>query len=144
MILISHRGNLNGKLPERENTKAYIGEALEAGFDVEIDAWKDAGCWYLGHDGPAEKITLEFLKNDKFWVHAKNIEALSDLVEVGAHCFFHNIDDATLTSRGFLWTFPGKKLMKNSIAVLPERGGAGAFSESCAGVCSDFIVTYSF
>ena len=37
MILISHRGNVNGKLPNRENTISYIKEAIAKGFDVEID-----------------------------------------------------------------------------------------------------------
>ena len=34
MILISHRGNLTGKNPERENHPDYIKEALDLGFDV--------------------------------------------------------------------------------------------------------------
>ena len=39
MILISHRGNLKGINPQRENEPLYIVEALEKGFDVEIDVW---------------------------------------------------------------------------------------------------------
>ena len=40
MILIAHRGNTNGKLPDRENTNDYIKEAISKGFDVEIDICK--------------------------------------------------------------------------------------------------------
>ena len=40
MILISHRGNTNGKNINRENTKSYIDEAIAKGFDVEIDICK--------------------------------------------------------------------------------------------------------
>ena len=38
MILISHRGNLNG-LSVRENEPEYIHESLVHDFDVEIDVW---------------------------------------------------------------------------------------------------------
>ena len=31
-ILISHRGNVNGKQPDKENTVAYIEDALEKGL----------------------------------------------------------------------------------------------------------------
>ena len=46
MILISHRGNLNGTSPF-ENHPEYIQKALLKGFDVEIDVWffGDGGYW---------------------------------------------------------------------------------------------------
>ena len=34
MILISHRGNLNGVNVKKENSVDYIEEALDQGFDV--------------------------------------------------------------------------------------------------------------
>ena len=37
MILISHRGNIDGKNEVWENHPKYIIEALEAGYDFEID-----------------------------------------------------------------------------------------------------------
>ena len=46
MKLISHRGNLNGRIPERENHPDYIDEAIEAGYDVEIDIWLNDGVLY--------------------------------------------------------------------------------------------------
>ena len=39
MILISHRGNINGKNPEKENHPDYIWVAIQAGYEVEIDVW---------------------------------------------------------------------------------------------------------
>ena len=39
MILISHRGNLEGKQPEQENNPLYIYNALNKGYEVEIDVW---------------------------------------------------------------------------------------------------------
>ena len=46
----------------------------------------------------------------------------------------------TLTSNGYFWTFPGKKLLKNSICVLPEKTDYKEIN--CAGICSDFIEKY--
>lgn len=37
MLFISHRGNLDGLNPKRENTKDYIQEAIDKGFQVEVD-----------------------------------------------------------------------------------------------------------
>ena len=39
MIFISHRGNLEGPNPERENNPDYISEALERVYSVEVDVW---------------------------------------------------------------------------------------------------------
>jgi len=37
MILISHRGNINGRLESYENAPNYIDSAISKGYDVEID-----------------------------------------------------------------------------------------------------------
>ena len=68
---ISHRGNLQGPNPERENEPAYIEEAIKAGFDVEIDVWMVNNELFLGHDEPKYKISPDFLLNhqDKLWCH---------------------------------------------------------------------------
>ena len=52
MKLIAHRGNINGINPQRENTIDYIEEAIELGYDVEIDLNLHKGGFYLGHDKP--------------------------------------------------------------------------------------------
>jgi len=39
MLLISHRGNIDGKQLNRENHPDYIEEALNLKFDVEVDVW---------------------------------------------------------------------------------------------------------
>ena len=43
MIFISHRGNLEIESPSRENSKDYILEAINCGFNVEVDIWKIGG-----------------------------------------------------------------------------------------------------
>ncbi len=137
MILISHRGNINGSNPEMENKPEYIQEALDLGYDVESDVWFIDGNFFLGHDEPQYKVNEKFLQEVGVWCHAKNIDALNQMIENGKiHCFFHQEDDVTLTSRGYLWTYPGKELTSNSIAVLPDKKP----DVEVAGICSDFIV----
>jgi hypothetical protein len=141
MILISHRGNIAGPKPDRENHPSYILEALAAGFDVEVDVWSVDGELFLGHDMPQYEVSIDFLKNDHLWCHAKNLEALSAMLSCEIHCFWHQEDDYTLTSRGFIWTFPNKNLTTGSICVKIGKR-TDDFSESIAGVCSDWIKTY--
>lgn len=140
MYHISHRGNLRGKT-DQENKMAYIETAREAGFEVEIDVWYLDGQFYLGHDGPQETVPESFLENQGFWCHAKNFDALNRmLVNISIHCFWHQEDDFTLTSLGYLWTYPGKPLSKRSICVLPEQSDIEPVE--CLGICSDFIERY--
>ena len=62
MILISHRGNLNGKIPENENCPDYIDKAIHSGYDVEIDIWMIDNELFLGHDGPQYKVIYNWPK----------------------------------------------------------------------------------
>ena len=145
MILISHRGNLNGK-SNKENKPGYIHKALWQGFDVEIDVWYIDDEFWLGHDIPQYKIEENFLENPRLWCHAKNIDTLYKMSSNSLiHCFWHQDDDVTLTSRGYLWTLPGKQLTKKSICVLPEfedKKSKVILPKNVAGICSDFIVRF--
>jgi len=145
MILISHRGNLNG-VSSRENRPGYIHNALVQDFDVEIDVWYVDGNFWLGHDIPQYKIEENFLETPKLWCHAKNIDALYKMTSNSLiHSFWHQDDDVTLTSRGYLWTYPGKQLTEKSICVLPEfedKKSKVILPKNVAGICSDFIVRF--
>jgi hypothetical protein len=138
MILISHRGNINGT-SMYENRPEYIQDALAQDFNVEIDVWWIDNEYWLGHDRPQYLVDESYLENPNFWCHAKNIDALSIMVKnKNIHCFWHQEDDVTLTSKGYMWTYPNKQLTSNSIAVLPK----GTFERKVAGVCSDYIENY--
>ena len=139
MILISHRGNLNGK-SDRENQPEYINETLDQGFEVEVDVWcfGDGGYW-LGHDEPQYLVKKDFLKGDGLWCHAKNIEGLYSMLKDEIHCFFHQEDDVTLTSEGYLWTYPGKQLTDKSICVMPKKVDK---SIDCYAVCTDYVMRW--
>ena len=56
------------------------------------------------------------------------------------HYFWHQNDDITLTSKGYIWAYPGKQPIKNSIAVLPEIHNDDI--SNCIGICSDIIEAY--
>ena len=143
MKLISHRGNIDGKTEEENNPK-YIMDALSAGYDVEIDVWYINEEYFLGHDEPQYEVKIDFLKTGGLWCHAKNIAALHQMVSEGIHCFWHQEDDVTLTSRGYLWTYPNKQLLSNSVCVLPEvqEDFLASMNVEIAGICSDFIARY--
>jgi hypothetical protein len=143
MIWISHRGNLSGSNPHMENKPDYILEAIASDFEVEVDVWKLKDEWFLGHDEGQYKIKNDFLLNGKIWWHAKNLEALEELILLNAKCFWHNIDNYTLTSNNYIWTYPGYPLTSNSICVMPEKFSLENKNfKICAGVCSDIIKEY--
>jgi len=142
MILIAHRGNIDGPNPEKENHPDYIINAISEGYDSEIDIWYKDGKIFLGHDNPQYEIDKYFLLKfkEKLWCHAKNSIALKKLIDIDMHCFFHNTDDVVLTSKKYLWTYPGKELVKGSISVMPEINNDN--TDQCIGICSDLIGRY--
>jgi hypothetical protein len=143
MILISHRGNINGPIPERENHPEYIDEAIVLGYDVEIDLWSIESVLLLGHDEPQYGISQHWLNKrvNRLWVHCKNIEAVEWMNTVGGFLYFwHQEDTLTLTSFNHIWAYPGKQPINNSIAVMPEINNDSI--TACKGICSDYIQKY--
>tara|TARA_R110002050_G_scaffold225929_1_gene361801 strand:- start:49 stop:486 length:438 start_codon:yes stop_codon:yes gene_type:complete len=142
MKLISHRGNINGKIKKLENSPSYIDAAIELGYDVEVDVWKDSDGFYLGHDEPTYPVDLLWLSNRalRLWIHCKNHQALSYLNQTVLHYFWHHDDDVTITSNGIIWSHPRIKPIRNSIAVLPDTEKWKV--NECMGVCSDNIINY--
>jgi hypothetical protein len=141
MIYISHRGNLDGPNKERENSPSYVIEALDKGFDVEVDVWFVDGEFWLGHDEPQYKTDYKFLVNEKLWCHAKNLGAILEMKKYVIHYFWHENDKISLTSKNYIWTYPGNQPISGSIAVLPEIYNDDV--SKCKGICSDFIGNYS-
>lgn len=141
MILISHRGNINGRIIEAENDPLYIDDAIRLGYNVEIDIWFINGEFFLGHDEPQYKTDIGWIddRSHKLWVHCKNIEALSFLNKhnYDINYFWHETDTATLTSKKYIWAYPGRQPIKNSIAVMPELNNDDI--SKCIGICSDYI-----
>jgi len=142
MILISHRGNINGKIESLENNPTYIDSAISEGYDVEIDMWWIDGKIFLGHDKPQYEVEDKWLEDriDNLWVHCKNTDLLNWIKSTLLHYFWHESDTITLTSKNYIWTYPGKQPIMGSIAVMPELNNDDI--TKCIGICSDFIVKY--
>ena len=142
MIYIAHRGNTNGKFESYENEPNYIDMAIKKGFDVEIDIWCIDNLIYLGHDEPQYGIDFRWLRDriTKLWIHCKNLEALILLKNCGydVNYFWHQEDDFTITSMGYFWTYPGKELSSNSVAVMPETKEFKDIEKAYA-ICSDYV-----
>ena len=131
-----------GRIPNNENHPNYIDEAINAGFDVEVDMWWVDGRVYLGHDGPQYEVDDNWLSErvDKLWVHCKNVELLNWIRSTSLHWFWHEEDTVTLTSKQYMWAYPGKQPIIGSIAVMPEIHNENI--SKCVGVCSDYINNY--
>ncbi len=145
MFLISHRGNIAGPLPQFENSPRYINSALKLGFDVELDLWKINKKLWLGHDMPQYEILPKFLYNEKFWIHAKNLEALEWLQnnDTLLNYFWHEKDKFTITSFGDVWAYPSSIIYKNAINVMPELNNLTKQDlKGVKGICSDYISNY--
>ena len=145
MILISHRGNINGRKEELENTVPYIERALSYGYDVEVDVWCINSQWFLGHDEPLDGIDISFLySSPKLWIHCKNYEALKELSikDKKPNFFYHTDEDYVLTSKGYIWAFISKYGEENTICVLPEKSLHDYEICFFSGICSDVIENY--
>jgi hypothetical protein len=162
VILIAHRGLFNGYDEARENLPEQIEQALAEGFNAEIDVRLIDGKWWLGHDEATYEVDDNFLSKEGLWIHCKNLDALSRMTLMShlgvefsdpllsirlanANYFWHQNDDYTLTSRGFVWTYPGGKLNYSSIRNQPEWA-KGWFDDPSEfnttdyfGVCSKFV-----
>ena len=147
MRLISHRGNLNGPNISKENHPEYIMEAIYQGYDVEIDVWY-TDRFMLGHDKPQYKFPFKLLEkfHSRLWIHCKNLEAITRLKAIDPSAsrlnyFWHEKDTVTLTSKNYIWAYPGKQPVGNNcIAVMPENMTSEI--RGFAGICSDIIGTY--
>ena len=138
MRLISHRGNLVGP-SEKENEIEQL-RLVSKFMLVETDVWSIDGNWFLGHDEPKTLVSQEFLTNQNFILHAKNLEALNYLTATKLHYFWHQNDDFTLTSKNFIWTYPHKDVTTNSIIVCQTRQEVAHYKLTDAwGICTDYV-----
>lgn len=144
MILIAHRGLVNGPNKKIENNPNTIKQALNEGFDVEIDLRFNDAKLYLGHDKPKYETTLDFITMPGLWIHCKTIETLLFCIKHISHTnfFFHEEDPCTLTSKGWIWTHPNTPILtEKTIAVVPERTKNIEEMRKliCGGICSDYV-----
>ena len=138
MLIIAHRGNMVGPDEDRENKPQNILRLLSDYPDpkllFEIDVWyfmtKQDNHWvyYLGHNNPTSFVPETFLTNPRIICHAKDIKTFQKLLQIGAHCFMHDKDEAALTSRGWIWKYP---------EILNQDG-------TLMGICTDYAKEFLF
>jgi hypothetical protein len=142
MKYIAHRGLFNGPDKHLENRPEQILEAINLGFDCEIDLWVINSELWLGHDRPQYPVDKQFLDKFGLWIHAKNLAALRWLTDTNLCYFWHENDKFTLTSNNFIWTYPQHELTTRSIMLMPEWHNPtleGLENIKCYGICSDFV-----
>ena len=147
MKIIAHRANINGPNIKNENKKSSIKDCIDLGFDVEIDIRLLDGKLYLGHDRPEAIITKEEIREirNKVWIHCKNLKAFSFFSQIQEefNYFWHEEDSYTLTSKGYIWAYPGEELSPECICVMPEINSSlislkDLRNISIAGICTDY------
>lgn len=144
MILISHRGNISGQNGFTENTHEVIKKALSLGYYVEVDVRYDhSRGFYFNHDemdtpNIRENKYFAHFDTERMIYHAKDLKSLEMLKERGYHYFFHDKEEYTITSQGWIWANIGSKLSSETVCVCPEKGFNGNLMK-CFGICSDFI-----
>ena len=150
MKIISHRGNLTGPNPLRENSIDYIEEAITEGFDVEVDLRVEDDEFYLGHDDAQYFVTLGWLikYRDLLWIHCKNREALEKMSSfaIEFNYFWHESDRYTITNKGIGWVLVGQLPYSKSVIVLPESISLydyhPEYIKNSFGICTDKPIFY--
>jgi len=146
MLIIAHRGNIGGADPAVENHPKQVDRCISGyTWNVEVDVWRDnGGRWWLGHDEPQYEVDIGWLytRSNFLWIHCKNDDALCFLqnnpMSSEFNYFWHESDDFTITSNGYVWAYPGKNVRKpcRAIAVMPELTSNLSLS-NFRGVCTD-------
>ena len=142
MKIIYHRGNINGKSPDEENNPFHLLNAISVGFDVEADVWWRNDVFWLGHDEPVWRLSETLLVEikDRAWLHCKNLEAVQKFMGTDYHWFWHEEDKVTLTSKGYIWCFPGYEVEGG---IMVDHGQDIKPGIIMAGVCTDEPASWS-
>lgn len=121
MLYISHRGNIDKKDTNTENSPRKIEFCIKSGYDVEVDIRYIHRDWWLGHDESQYKVSVEWINkiSKKLWIHCKNYEALFKCHNQWNY-FWHEKDKYTITSKGYIWAYPGCSVNHRSVCVMPE------------------------
>lgn len=144
MLIVSHRGNINGPVNDLENNPKQIDLAISKGFLVEIDLRIINGEYWLGHNNADYKTDVYWIldRADKLIVHSKDLATANDLFKnrKTINWFYHTNEDIVLTSWGWIWAYP-RIYLNNAITVLEEKDLS--FPKYILGVCTDYPILAS-
>jgi hypothetical protein len=152
MKLISHRGNIIGPNPSRENSPSYIDIAISAGYEVEVDINYNNGVFYLGHDTPDFEISEKWMicRKDNIWFHCKNLEAAEQLCRLSYgnkfKFFCHTSDSFVLTSTDHIWVHDLNMNLSDKciIPLLSDEDISKYKGDVVYAVCTDYITLAEF
>jgi hypothetical protein len=142
VIVISHRGNIRGVVPDKENRPSYIDCAIGNGYHVEIDVRSINGELWLGHDEPQYMVDHNWLdkRRNYLWLHCKNLEAAKECWEYRSFC--HSSDSFIYTSTGKIWLHDlSLKVDENTIIPLLSDEDVRKHShlhQFAFGICTDY------
>ena len=121
MILISHRGNVNGSVPEKENRPSYIDSAIQLNYEVEVDLRFINGEFWLGHDTPQYKIEIPWMVKRKqyLWFHCKDKNSVIELINLNKEFkfFCHTNDNFVLTNTNKIWVHDLEGVINNTCII---------------------------
>lgn len=139
---IAHRALVAGPDHEKENNIQTIHTRCQQGLSSEIDIWFHEEEFWIGHDAPRERVTLEFLTSEFLWIHAKNgeafykLQAISNERGLGLRIFYHTQEHYALTTVGDTIILPGVPDIDGFCYMMPEMDRV--IPTVAAKICSDF------
>jgi hypothetical protein len=146
MKIISHRGNIRGPQPDRENKPSYIDAAIGCNFDVEIDLRFDGTKLWLGHDKKEVEVNEKWLLSRKnyLWIHCKDMESVTILKKIDKNFtyFCHHSDPYTLISNGKIWVHKISKNLTDDMVIplMSQQDLEQNFNQNVFAVCTDFPI----
>lgn len=146
MKIICHRARLNGE-SELDNSPEQIQKCIQLGYDVEIDLWANGTFeeknfkLFLGHDYPKYEIDRKFLDlySNKLWIHCKDQESLQYCINSGWNYFWHEEDDFTLTSKGYIWTYMDRQQIPMRNQVILDFSKTPNLDQNYYAICLDYV-----
>lgn len=144
MIIIAHRGNIDGINKNTENDPFYIDRAINKGYFVEIDLWFVDNQLYLGHNNPQYPIDIDWIieRKQNLIIHEKNIDCCLCKDLLLTNRVTHNIDDYAITSTHIGWTTKKELLNENTIWVINEKK-EDLTGLKLLGICTDYANYYN-
>lgn len=146
MILYSHRGNLNKRDIDNENKPLIIDKAINKGFRVEVDIRYINGSYWLGHDNPEYKVSLDWIvdRRNELLIHCKNLRSIYELSNCAYRLayFAHKKDQYSLINNGLIWVDDiSLKLNKKCIIPLIAQKDVEnyyKYANIVGGICTDY------
>ena len=87
---------------------------------------------------------MDCCRREHLWIHCKDVATLHEFSTKtsGYNFFFHDKDDYTLTSKQYIWAYPGKSYTDHTVMVMPEWKEDVDWdtlrATNCFGICTDY------